>query len=210
MALLSLKFAPGIELFRVAAALRKVPRRAGLLFFLTALLAVPASSQAELAAAGEYEVKAALLLNFAKFVQWPSAAFDGPNTPFHLCVWSSEAADQALRQLTEGKSLEGRPLQVDRLESLDAARGCHMLFVGHADVTAVMRLLHEGFGHGILTVGETEGFAQAGGVINLVLWQDRVSFEINLAAAGRAGLTISSKLLNLAVIVHDNPSAKRN
>jgi YfiR/HmsC-like len=158
---------------------------------------------------GEYEVKAAFLYNFAKFVEWPAGSFPGPGSPLRLCALLSGPAYQALEQVVEGKTLNGRPLQVRQLTGLEEVKGCHLLFIGVAETKQARQLLHDGLDTGVLTVGEREGFAQAGGMINLVLRQNHVAFEINVDAANRAGLKISSKLLSLATIVHDDPSIKR-
>jgi YfiR/HmsC-like len=160
---------------------------------------------------GEYEVKAAFLYNFAKFVEWPPGSFDGPAAPLRMCVLGSDPAFLALQQVVEGKKLNGRELHVDRLSDSEPAKNCRLLFVGVSKATEITKILRDGVGPGVLTVGEMEGFAQAGGIINLVLRQNHIAFEINVSAANRAGLRISSKLLSLATIVSADPeSNKRN
>ncbi|HUK25159.1 MAG TPA: YfiR family protein [Terriglobales bacterium] len=173
-------------------------------------LLCPLSAAGQADAPGEYEVKAAFLYNFAKFVDWPAGSFSSPDAPLRLCVLGSDPALQALKQVVEGKKVNGRQMQVEGLRNLQQGKGCNVLFIGMAEQEETIKALREGVAPGLLTVGESEGFAQSGGVINLVLRQNHVAFEINVAAANRAGLRISSRLLSLAILVHDEPGGARN
>ena len=151
--------------------------------------------------AEEYEVKAAFLYNFAKFVEWPSQAFRTPQDPMLVCVLGHSPLDQTLEQVLHGKSVEGRRFAFRQVMGADDAAGCQILFVTSTESKRFRVLCENLKPQGILTVGEAQGFAANGGVINFKLEAGRVRFEINVDAAEHAQLQISSKLLSLAQIV---------
>jgi hypothetical protein len=145
----------------------------------------------------EYEVKAAFLLNFAKFVEWPANAFATPNSPLAICVLGKDPFGRALDEVVRGERIDGRVVIVRRiLEARVAAKTCQMVFIaaGAKDVPAILRAL----GPGVLTVGEQENFLVDGGVIRFAIDNRRVRFDINRTAAQGAGLTLSSQLLTVA------------
>lgn len=144
----------------------------------------------------EYGVKAAFLFNFAKFVEWPADAFAAPDADLVICVLGNETVDAAVHGTVEGKKVNGRPIQVRRIAE-DQVKGCHLLFVAESGDRAT-QLVGGARATNLLTVGETPGFTQAGGVINFTMHDSKVRFEINEEAARRAKLKISSKLLSLA------------
>ena len=102
-----------------------------------------------------------------------------------------------------GKTVDGRALTVRRLKGPEEGTGCQIVFVGAHEMSLLPALLREIRGSAILTVGDTEKFSRQGGMVNFVVQDNRVRFEINADAAQRAGLKISSKLLQLATIVQD-------
>lgn len=146
----------------------------------------------------EYEVKAAFLYNFSRFVEWPETAFPAKDASLNLCVFRSDPFDGALESL-EGKPVQGRPLHVLLLPALQQTSPCHVLFVPRGETRRARNLAETVAGQPILIVGETEGFARREGAINFVLRDNRVRFEINPHRA--PNLHISSKLLQLATIV---------
>jgi hypothetical protein len=150
---------------------------------------------------GDYEVKAAFLFNFAKFVEWPADAFERTDTPIVIGVVGDSPMGAALERTVEGKQVNGRSLVVRRLRWDDDTKNRQILFVSAADETHVHRFLDRLKGQSVLTVGDMPGLARRGVVINFVLEQNRVRFEINVEAARRARLALSSKLLSLARIV---------
>jgi hypothetical protein len=143
----------------------------------------------------EYRVKAAYLFNFTKFIEWPDAAFDGGRSfAFSICVAGRNPFGPALSATLVGETAAGLPLAA-RVVNAGGAAGCHVLFVP-AGVPAGPYL--RGVGKApVLTVGESPGFLAQGGAINFVIDGGRVRFEINQAAAERAQLRISSRLLQL-------------
>ena len=149
----------------------------------------------------EYQVKAAFLYNFAKFVQWPSQAFKKPQDPIVICVFGRNPFGSALGDVIRGKSVEGRGFVLRPVADAEEASACQILFVVSSEGKRFRSLWGNLKPEGILTVGEVQGFATGGGVINFRLEGGRVRFEINVEAAEQAQLHISSKLLSLAEIV---------
>jgi hypothetical protein len=166
------------------------------------------SPRARAQSLSEYQVKAAFLYNFAKFVEWPPNLFNDPRDPFVLCVAGDDPFGNLLDGIVLGKTANGHPLAVRRLRREQEARSCQILFVSSSERNRLRPVLKSLRGASVLTVGETDGFAQEGGMINLTLEDNRVHFEINVAAAERAGLKISSKLLSLARVVRQERSSR--
>jgi len=149
----------------------------------------------------EYQVKAAFLYNFAKFVEWPPEAFKSARDPILVCVLGHNPFGGALEEVIRGKSIDGRSFAFREVSNAPQARACQILFVSSSDGKRFRALTADLKSAGILTVGETQGFATGGGVINFKLEDGHVRFEINVDAAEHAQLRISSKLLGLAQIV---------
>jgi hypothetical protein len=156
----------------------------------------------------EVQVKAAYVFNFAKFVEWPAGAFATPQAPLVLCVAGGEGLQGAFAAI-DGKQAQGRRLQLRRGVRPDELRTCHILFVPESEERIAPELLRRAGSLPLLTVGEDDGFATAGGVIGFVVRDDRVQFEINPDAANRADLKVSSRLLQLATIVRDSRRGSR-
>ncbi len=149
----------------------------------------------------EYEVKAAFLLNFARLVSWPEGTFATPDEPLRVGSFGEDPFDGALESIVAGREIGGRRLSVETLGSSERARGVHLLFVP-ADETESLPELAEALSDApVLLVGESEGFAVAGGAINLYEEGGRIRFEINRRAAEARGLKLSSRLLRLARLV---------
>ncbi|PWU15823.1 MAG: hypothetical protein C5B50_14685 [Verrucomicrobia bacterium] len=155
---------------------------------------------AQEAATSEYQVEAAYLYHFAEFVAWPPAAFSGPDSPVVIGVLNADPLAAELEAIIRNKTVQGRGLRMMRLDSrpITDARACHILFTGNSDQKRLAELLSGLKGAPVLTVGKMEGFTAAGGVINFLIEDKKVKFEINDAAARQVGLRISAKLLNLA------------
>ena len=143
----------------------------------------------------EYQVKAAFLYNFAKFVQWPSK--DGPS---HIVIGivGDDPLGDVLDQIVRGKTVDGRELVVRRLRPDDDPRLCQILFVSSSEARRTPDLLMRLQASGVLTVGEAPHFLREGGVIRFYVEDSRVRFEISLQGAAHAGIRISSQLLSLA------------
>jgi hypothetical protein len=162
---------------------------------------VPSGSGAG-AAPLEYQVKAAYLLNFTRYVDWPSDAFEEPGAPMTICVLGRDPFGQVLDATVRGKVTQGRSLSVRRIQSGREASACHVVFVSRETWRAQRQLLESLRTKGLLTVGETDEFAQEGGVIGFVIQNETVRFVVNTDARDRAGLRISSRMLSLAAAVY--------
>jgi hypothetical protein len=160
--------------------------------------------------ASEYEVKAAFLYNFAKFVEWPPEELAAPDAPLAICLLGTDPFGRTLDQIVADKQIVGHPLLVKRIKDAGQAEGCQILFVGASEPAAMARLAPMLARHGVLTVGEMEGFAQQGGVIQFVIQDNKVRFQINTVAADKAGLKISAQLLKLALSVPNQPAISGN
>lgn len=153
----------------------------------------------------EYEVKAAFLYNFARFVEWPPAAMGAPDQPFVVAVLGDDPFGATLDRTLSGKTLEARPIVVRRVASLEEAARVNILFVATSERPQVSHVLRTLSGTHVLTVGEMSGFAEKGGMIGFRTERQRVRFDINVGQASRAGFKISSQLLKLARIVGSPP-----
>jgi hypothetical protein len=156
------------------------------------------------AVASEYRLKAAVMHQFPQFVEWPSATWREARA-LQLCVIEPNPFGSELEQLILGETLNGRPLAVKEIYGSDELAGCHVLFVSmrSGDPSAVLRATT---GHPVLTIGESEGFLESGGIILMRIVDGRVRFEVHATNAQKAGLRISSQLLNLALTVRGGPS----
>ncbi len=141
----------------------------------------------------EFEVKAAFLLNFTKFVEWPrSTPPDG--APFEICIFGEDPYGRVLDQMVAGEQVNGRHIIVRRIH--ESVKSCGLLYVGRTEEEVASLL--EDVAPACLTVGETSDFLKVGGMIGFALENHRVRFDVNLRAVGRSSLQISSKLLNVA------------
>jgi hypothetical protein len=154
-------------------------------------------------APSEYEVKAVFLYNFAKFVEWPNDPSTNGREPIMVCIAGQDPFGRILDQTILDKTANGHPFIVKRFKKGEDAAGCQILFTSSSDQTYIRSLFAALKGSSVLTVGETEGFPQLGGIVNFTLKENKVRFEINVDAAERARLKISSKLLRVAKVVHD-------
>jgi hypothetical protein len=149
----------------------------------------------------EYQVKAAFLYNFAKFVQWPAGTFLSPNEPMAICVLGEDPFGHSLEDTVAGRAIEGRSLIVRHVSSIKLVAGCHVLFISSAEKRRSPPMLSDLGAPGILTIGESDAAAAGGAIINFRLEGGKVRFDINVEAAERQKLRISSRLLSLAHIV---------
>ena len=155
-------------------------------------------TRAATAVASEYEIKAAFVYNFTRFVQWPQSRASGP---LDICVMGRDPFGSAIDEAVENKRVGGREVTVKRLSEIEKARACEVLFIASSEDEEVERIVETLAGAPVLTVGDSEDFAERGGMINLTKQGSHVRFEINVDALERAGLRASSQLLRLATIV---------
>jgi len=149
----------------------------------------------------EYQVKAAFLYNFAKFVEWPSEAFENPSKSLTICVLGEDPFGRAIDDVISGKKIEQRALTVHRISDARQAKGCRILFVSSSEHRSVLSALAGINESGVLTVGESGSASSEGMIINFILEGGKIRFAINTAAAEREKLRFSSRLLSLAIMV---------
>lgn len=145
----------------------------------------------------EYPLKAAFIYNFATFTDWPAAT----GNTLHLCVAGKNPFGNALDSL-EGKMVGNMRVKIKLSAEGESLRSCQVLFISAAEQSNIGRLLEEIKGVPVLTVAEGAGMTQQGVIIALFMEQKRITFEVNLEAARRARLNISSRLLRLARVVY--------
>jgi len=152
----------------------------------------------------EYQLKAAYLINFAQFVEWPAAAFASAEAPLVITVLGDSPFGNVLEQLGRSKRIQGRAVVVRHAESIEGIGATHLLFVAAPHDRNSSMVIKALSGKSILTVSDAEGFNRVGGCIRFFLEENKVRFEINPAAAGRTGLKTSSKLLQLARVFKED------
>lgn len=146
----------------------------------------------------EYGVKAAFLTKFGSYVEWPETAFASPTSPFNLCLTGS--ADQfgsTLEKVLSGESINGRGVVIRRINTVERNAGCHILYIGASESQRAAQIIESVRGNNVLTVGD----GGSNGIIDFVVTNNRVRFNIDDEAAAQNGLVISSRLLSLALNV---------
>lgn len=172
-----------------------------ILFAVATLVGSSALARAETAELPEYQLKAAFIYNFAKFITWPSDAFERADSPIVIAVLGEDPFGPSLRETLGGKTVSGHPIQIIYFTGAETLSSCHILFVARSEKDRLIATLERIAGRAILTVGDFDRFAHRGGMINLFIEGKAIRFEINANATERAGLKVSSKLGGLGVIV---------
>jgi hypothetical protein len=156
----------------------------------------------------EYEVKAAFLYNFAKFVEWPPEAIDKTGESFVIGILGRDPFAKEWKDQLDGKVVQDRKLVFRRLSSPAEAAGCRVVFISDSEAGEVSDILAKLEGPPVLTVSDVGRFIQRGGMVGFSVEQNKVRFSVNVTAAEKAGLKISSQLLKLAKTVKGKPSSK--
>ena len=152
-------------------------------------------------------LRAAFLYNFAKFTEWP--ADRPPNGPLTLCVLDDSGVEGALNDLVGNSTINGRAVIISTKVTGARLRTCHLLYVGETTAGRASAILDELLGAPVLTVSNGDDFVRLGGIVGLFLEEGRMRFAINPDAAQRAGVRLSSRLLQLAKIFRDDRHDKR-
>ncbi len=155
----------------------------------------PSSLHAQVREFGEYDVKAVFMANFFKFVEWPS-----PAREYRMCIYGSDPFGESVRTV-ENMTVRGRALQVRKPASLRSLGDCHVLFISSSERRRIHTILNAVRGMDLLTVGDTEGYAQEGVMVNFYIEASKVKFEINLKSIRSSRITVSSQLLKLGRVV---------
>ena len=148
----------------------------------------------------EYQIKAAFVYNFMKFVDWPAAALPETSDTINVCVMGDEVFAAGFDTLKD-KTVKDKKLAVRRVEQAKDAAACHVLFIGSSEEKRTPQVLQTLQGASVLTVGEMDRFPQIGGIINFFIERNKLRFEINVNSAERARLKLGSQLLSLARVV---------
>ncbi len=157
----------------------------------------------------EHVVKAAMIRNFAQFTRWPQGAFNGhPERDLTVCLMGDDSLLESFSPI-RGKKVSGRAIDLRRVENISGLEGCNLLFVDKTSRTRMDRLMDSLQGKPVLTIGETDRFTRAGGIITFYLKNGKIRFKINRDAALRKGLHFSANLLELATIV-ETPTGSEN
>lgn len=154
----------------------------------------------------ENQVKIAFLYNFVRFVEWPGSTLARPDAPVVLGVLGSDALCAEMESMLQGKVVDAHPLVIRRFRSVEQAHASQILFIGRSLQNDLARILGLLSGMPVLTVGDTDRFTSLGGMIGFRMEDNKVRFEINIDAAQRGGLRLSSKLLSVARVVHGAPA----
>jgi YfiR/HmsC-like len=169
------------------------------------LLAFPPGQKIEAAspsALTEEQVKSAYIYNFAKFVQWPESAFSDAKAPLHICISAPEALYLAMESLKD-KTVQGRPLKIAQHSRNMKAHKCHVLFIARENKKDAWEKREKHIIPHVLTIADFDSFVSQGGIIELISEGSKIRFAVNINAANRAELKLSSKLLNLAKFVKE-------
>lgn len=142
--------------------------------------------------------KAAFVLNFGRYTEWPADTFATPESPLHLCLLKDNSEIGIAMRRAEGKRIGSRPLVVRRIASSDELPGCHMFFAEAGALALDAQWWQALSQSAVLSIGDAPDFTGQGGVIGLVPVDLRLGFEVNLAAARRLEIRLSSQLLALA------------
>jgi hypothetical protein len=180
-----------------------VPRRVAL-----PCLAIAAAALLGAGKPSEYELKAALLLKFAGGIEWPAESFEGPTDPVVIAVLGDDPFGGDLDRTFAAKTVVGRPVVIERVATIPDSRRLHVLFLGERSESGLDEVLRSVEGRAVLTVGEVEGWAARGVVLNFRTANRQVRYEINADAARRAGLRMSPQLLRLGTVVGDGTKTR--
>lgn len=163
-----------------------------------ALLLAAAAAAQTIESAPEQSIKAAYLYNFAAYIDWPGVSFAGSGAPLVIGILGDDAVAGELEHITRDRQVRGRPVQVRRLEPGDPITGLHMLFVSQGRIEALPKLAREAQAGSVVIVTESGDALRLGSMINFLIVDERVRFEVSLEAAHASGLTVSSRLLTVA------------
>ena len=173
-------------------------------------LAIPSFAQStDTSDSSEYLIKAGFTYNFAKLMEWPASAFPQADSPIVIGVLGIDPFGGTLDDVLKGKTVNGRGFVVKHLKWGMDLKGCNILFVSTSEAAHLDEIFRLVKGQPILTIGEMSGFAQRGGIINFIVEDNKVRFEINADAAKQADINISSRLLALAIPMQPAADARR-
>lgn len=174
-------------------------RSVAVLLFLVLLW--PGQLNAKKAEFDEYQVKAVFLYNLTNFVTWPETSFNGTDSPFIITILGKNLFKGSLKKLVEGEKIDNRQIQVKYIHRIEDISTTHLLFISSHYENNIESILQKTKLPGLLPVSDFSGFCSAGGIVNLLIDNQRIKLEINLPAAEKNKLKFSSKILRLAKLV---------
>jgi hypothetical protein len=154
----------------------------------------------------EFDVKAAYLLNFGKFMHGANAESSATHGAFNVCVVGEDGIEAALKELVEGQNIDSRPVQIVRVKDGTQARSCQIAYVSDSEGARMDKDLEELRGADVLTVGDSSTFLAQGGMIQFILLSDHVRFAVNLETVKKTHLVLSSELLRVAYSISGMPA----
>jgi hypothetical protein len=172
-----------------------------------ALLAA-ANLQGQQATPSEYAVKATYLYNFARFTEWPVKGVDTKDNSFAVCVLGHDPFGPILDTILAGEAIDGKHMVHRRISAVQDAGNCRIIFISSSEESRLKETLAVLGKMSALTVSDISDFSMRGGMIQFVVEQNKVRFEVNLQTTGRAGLVLSSELLKVAISVRNSQSGE--
>jgi YfiR/HmsC-like len=155
----------------------------------------------------DYQVKAAYLYNFGRFIEWPPTAASAKNDSFMVCVLGRDPFGATLDSALAGEIISGKHVVARRISNLQESANCQILFLSADEDGRLKQVIETLNKEAVLTVSDIPKFSQRGGMIQFVLEGNRIRFEVNLTATQHAGLTMSSELLKVASAVRKDPAS---
>lgn len=168
-------------------------------------MAITPAFAADSTGSKEYQLKAAFIYNFTKFVEWPPQSFTQTNSPIVIGILGRNPFDDELEKIVKERYVNGRGIVVKHITSPPGPEPFHLVFVSNGEEEKWAEVLKSFQKTAVLTVGESEKFALSGGMINFIRQADKVRFEINQDSTEEAGLKINAQLLKLATSVRRKP-----
>jgi hypothetical protein len=185
---------------------KRKPRLCGQIFATIIVAAVsitiPFSAIYALDEQPEYVLKTAFIYNFLKFTQWPNGTFAKPDSPIVVCTAGIDPYGGALNVLTS-KHIDSHPIALERLAAANVLNTCNAVIVSGQGLSQALAIIASLKSRPVLTIGDSADFASSGSVINLVNVDRQIRFQINVGAARHSGLSISSQLLKIAIVVDE-------
>lgn len=147
------------------------------------------------------QVKAAFIYNLIQFIEWPATTFANAVSPIEIGIFGKDPFGSLIDEVVEGVRVQGVALKIRRSSKLEDLQSCQVIFISRSEAKFLPRILGDLEKRPILTISDMDQFAWKGGIVGFVIRQNKVRFQINLNAARKSGLKISSKVLRLAEII---------
>ncbi len=193
---------------RIGLCLQRLLRLRAVVAFTLLALPFALNALAQNSEPTQFDVEAAYLYRFGNFVQWPPDASAGKSKQFSICVLGHDPFGSTLSDMVKGSAINGLPIAARRIQSAKEAAGCRIVYFSSSEDNRLGTDLTDLRGGPVLTVSDIPGFDSRGGMVQFVLTDRRVRFEINLSNAQKVGLKLSSQLLKVAVAVHGGQDSK--